>query len=409
MSSDDLDDARCMTLYYRERFPARTIWRMGAREWDSEDVPTTACRREWGIEERSGAYFARYRMCATAEDLSKMVMERGVGKVNMGAVYNHNVSAHATARDFAPLGREFVVDIDLDDYTYSGRASGADLEGCDRAWPLMAMNITIVATMMREAFGVSQMQVVYSGRRGVHLHVFDRRAFEWDDKVRSAIVSFFQRERANAPRHVEVSASESVSAHTWFDLVTNPDFTGVVEELEQFFRAWVIRPYEAGGLGLLDEDFQRREFMARVGQGTLRRLESTIGTGTADGVYERIKQDCVRNGCIPHLHSAIWELAGPRLDAGVSIHRNHMLKIPFSVHPKTGRVCVPVFGKLFRFSPARDAPNIAAIARGDESALKSLHDAEQAFARFLNSLHVDAARGEKRARANGSLDDVHDW
>lgn len=409
MSSADLEDARCTALYYRDRFPVRTMWRMGAREWDSEEATTTACRREWGIEERNGAYFARYRMCATAEDLSKMLRERGVGKVNMGAVYNQNVSLHATARDFAPIGREFVVDIDLDDYTYSGRASGTDLQGCDRTWPLMAMNINMVAMVMRETFGVSQMQVVYSGRRGVHLHVFDRRAFEWSDETRSAIVGFFQRERADAPRHIEVSASESVRAHTWLDLVTNPMFAGVVEDLEQFFRVWAIQSYETGGLGLLDETFQRREFMARVGQGTLRRLEGTIGVGAANDTYERIKRDCASNGCLPHLHSAIWELVGPRLDTGVSTHRNHMLKVPFSVHPKTGRVCVPVFGELFRFSPARDAPTVVAIARGDEGALKALHDAEQKFARMLDSLHVESARGVKRRAANVGVSSVHDW
>lgn len=63
------------------------------------------------------------------------------------------------------------------------------------------------------------------------------------------------------------------------------------------------------------------------------------------------------------MEDTILQYTYPRLDAEVSKHRNHLLKAPFCIHPKTGRVCVPVDPDTIEdFNPER-VPTVGQLLR----------------------------------------------
>lgn len=61
------------------------------------------------------------------------------------------------------------------------------------------------------------------------------------------------------------------------------------------------------------------------------------------------------------MQDIVLQYTYPRLDAEVSKHRNHLLKAPFCIHPKTGRVCVPVDPKTVEEFKPDKVPTVAQL------------------------------------------------
>src|SRR5882762_7325876 len=78
------------------------------------------------------------------------------------------------------------------------------------------------------------------------------------------------------------------------------------------------------------------------------------------------------------MEDIVLQYTWPRIDAEVSKHRNHLLKAPFCVHPKTGRVCVPVDpAKVDEFDP-EGVPDVGGLLKELDEAGKMEVDGEGA-------------------------------
>lgn len=101
---------------------------------------------------------------------------------------------------------------------------------------------------------------------------------------------------------------------------------------------------------------------------------------------QRIIKDCMLRGdvrslwrnietastqlSIPHAIEALlvkWTF--PRLDVNVSVQNTHLIKVPFSVHPDTGKVCVPIRMDAIDDFVVESAPTLHSLA-SDPDCLK---------------------------------------
>ncbi|XP_044485446.1 DNA primase small subunit [Mangifera indica] len=341
-------NANYLKVYYGRLFPHADIFK-----WMSygNDGKHPGCdnsyfgRREFSFTLDNDIYL-RFQSFNSAPELEIAIKEKCPFKIDIGPVYSVDpAKRHAYAQGgennvFSPVERELIFDIDITDYDdVRYCCSGADV--CLQCWPLMTAAIKVIDTALRDDFGFSHILWVYSGRRGVHCWVCDGKARRLTNEQRGAIADYFRLYKGNENSNKKVSLP-GPALHPFI----SRSYTDVLRE---FFEEKLLSSQQIFSteeryekiLSMIPDESVASELRGKWEEN--RRLSNDINVSR----WEQLKH-MLQSGKnkAPGLRRCVEEIVFtftyPRLDMEVSKHMNHLLKAPFCVHPKTGRVCIPI-------------------------------------------------------------------
>ncbi|XP_074835800.1 DNA primase small subunit isoform X1 [Carettochelys insculpta] len=313
-----------LPLYYRRLFPHGPYGRWLSYGGVEKNYFQ---RREFSFTLRSDVYL-RYQSFSSPQELEKEMQKISPYKIDIGAVYSHRPSQRNAVHmgAFQAQEKELVFDIDMTDYDDVRRCCSS-AEICSKCWTLMTIAIRIIDRGLVEDFGVKHRLWVYSGRRGVHCWVCDDAVRKWSSALRSAVVEYLSLVKGGPETVKKVNLTEP------------------------------IHPFISNSLRLVEPYFEE---YALVGQDILGSRESweKVAALVPEPLRESLllefpkKHDSVQRWAVlkskvekhkPKLHTVkeiVLQYCFPRLDVNVSKGVSHLLKSPFSVHPKTGHAAL---------------------------------------------------------------------
>lgn len=343
MPSSDYDPAclpDLLPLYYRRLFPFSQYYRWlnygGVQKNYFQN-------REFSFTLKDDIY-VRYQSFSTQNGLEKEMQKMNPYKIDIGAVYSHRPNQHNTVKSssFQALEKELVFDIDMTDYDdVRSCCSAADI--CPKCWTLMTIAIHILDRALRQDFGFQHLLWVYSGRRGVHCWVCDDAARKLSAAARSAVAEYLSLIKGGEEMVKKVILNDPI----------HPFIRESLKVVERYFTQYALKDQDILGrkesvekvLALVPEDVRKELLQLFQTERSPEKRWSLI-----EYQAER-KRGTVKKG--QHFEKEIMlQYCYPRLDVNVSKGVNHLLKSPFSVHPKTGRISVPIDLKsLDKFDP----------------------------------------------------------
>ncbi|EDR29967.1 DNA primase small subunit, putative [Entamoeba dispar SAW760] len=320
--------------YYDKSFPVETFYKWITRNKKYSDT------RELSFTMSDESYI-RYQHFKSNEELKRKLKEKVPIKFDIGAVFDKLLIGVTNT----PLLREFIIDIDMDEYN-DVRYCCQGTNICKKCWTLLVAAVQVLNYILHEQFGFNHILNVFSGRRGIHIWVCDDIAMEMTDTLRMNIVQYLNLFEAKHTNSQNESYIVIPGRHSLFDdsyQILEPLFNKYLQD-EQIF-----------------ECSERRSRFIRL----IPTSKQSQCDEKEDLTWDYVKK--ILSDDPKALQRIVFTYLYPRLDINVSMKRNHLLKAPFCIHPATGNVCVPIpFNKIIDFDVTR-VPTLISVQEEREN------------------------------------------
>lgn len=351
-----------LRLYYNRLFPYEAMYNWLSYGNDPKSNKdgvdkTYFLNREWSftIEDDKSEIYIRYQCFRDMEEMRHEIIKRQPHKIDIGAVFSAPPKDHNTiqADKFKPEEREMIFDIDMTDYDSIRICPCKGAVICNRCWPFMTMSLKVVDAILREDFNFKHLLWIYSGRRGIHCWVGDREGRKLSNEARAAIIEYM------SVKNLDAEDNSDATANSAFVQPFHPLIKRAYDILEPMFEQYIVADSGQGILKTknlstalintlpneqirmqLFEEWERNPKITGSQKWQMIKDATSANSAGSSNPNKKVKVN------YPELESwrykIIFKYGYPRLDENVSKAQNHLLKSPFCIHPKTGRLCLPI-------------------------------------------------------------------
>lgn len=355
--------------------------------------------RELALAFRSGAY-KRYNSYQSVQEFKNQISKANPDRFEIGAIYNKPPQERDSLlkSEMIPLEKELVFDIDMDDYdTFRTCCSGAQV--CGKCWKFISLAMKVMATVLIEDFGFEDFLWVFSGRRGAHCWVSDKRARVLNNQQRGNIIDY-----------VNVVKDRTANKRLGLIRPYHPHISRSLEQLKPYFTSIILEEqdpwrddehaFQTLLSGLHDRNLVEaltRYWRANPGRSSKEKW-GDLDTIAAKELKISRKQEFI-NRLRECKEDLVISTLYPKLDVEVTKQTHHLLKAPFCIHPGTGNVCVPIDE---HFTPSK-APKLIDLQSemdvgNHDVSRTSLQAFLDAFQKQINKLVKEELSGVKRNR-----------